>query len=839
MADKNTSGGAAPTGVPTEQVKLVLTVVSTFGVGSILVVIIGRLWTLAYFEYFGLTTADLEFSIDDFAFRSLEVLISLGLGGIGVLVAWHAKAVFKAAGLRSFLLEVAAVVGAVLFMFLSLGPCVDRWSWLAWPGILGVVSGIVLIFMIVLVADVWFGPEDERETPSEGQEEQEAPSEGQEAGLLKRLLEWLGGIRIVRAAIANLKRPVEWLGGIRVVPEEERETPSEGQEEQEAPSEGQEAGLLKRLLEWLGGIRIVRAAIANLKRPVEWLGGIRVVRAAIANWRKLLAGGMMVLLLFVYIPLVTGRLARIQAESDLKEGRLPVAILESMEAPLPSAIASDEPEFKSEPVRVILAQRQNTYVLDSTRCKAIGELKVEEIDGGTFVRDPNVCKVFAIPTSRLKSIEYRMVTGTPPSNDTSFSAQAVDPGEPLDVTVCTTGASDDEGIHCQEDHEEVSFYNTIWYKVSPVVAGTLLARATSLEADLEPIVAVWEGSEEGVVQPKVAPGSGPGGRACEASSDGDAVGTVANLKANKTYFVVIGTQDDQEGDFGVHIQFTTDGLFYSRDVEIDEDMQPEVQVECVDDRVELELREVDRTTYEWKALDAKPAEFFLTREEPDEKADFAEGSDAKEDRMPLALVGELEAYEERTLLAPVGVLEPGTWTLEVPDSFVGQVRPILTRTLQHDLVLAFADTSAPPLNDIRAQAALLLVIDPGKIRDKLGLEGLVIFEPKSHDPDALTFDPGEDPVSAAGELLEQAGISAEELKKLRVQIHVYPATEEERGALRTAAAMVRNQVAALGVTATVDQDACEGICICVFFRKRAYSISTASSEEAAAVGSTS
>jgi hypothetical protein len=268
LADNNTSSKAT-----TEQVKLVLTVVSTFGLGSILVVVVGRLWTIAYFEHFGLSAADLEFNIEDFAFRSLEVFISLVLAGAGVLLAWRAKPILRWAGFWFLLIEIALVAGAMVFMFLLLEPLIEWASWLTKTGILGIIGGIALILMIILVADIWFG------------------SEG---------------------------------GG-------------------KARGRRKKGGTPRALLVWL-----------------------------IVNWHKLIAACMMLGIVFVYVPFVTESLAKLQAEIDLEKGRLPAAFLAADED-LPVGVASDADPTKSVAVRVILTSSGNTFVLNSTTCKTIGE----------------------------------------------------------------------------------------------------------------------------------------------------------------------------------------------------------------------------------------------------------------------------------------------------------------------------------------------------------------------------------------------------------------------------------------------------------------------------------
>lgn len=721
----------------TEQVKLVLTVVSTFGLGSILLFIIGRLWTIAYFEHFGLSAADLEFSIEDFAFRSLEVLISLGLAGLGLLLAWHLKPTLQRFGPWVSVFAAFFVVGAVVLMLAGpLDWLVSQWPRLATiTGVLGVISGGVLIVMILLVADIWFGS---GESPKK-------PHDGENDGTLNAAIAWL---KINWRKLAC------------------RETTP-------APPDPGNPGTRREFIGWL-----------------TW------------NWHKPLAGFIMLGIVFLYLPLVTEELATIQAEIDLEKGRLPVAILETVKDPLPTVIASDADPNKSVAVRVILSQSQNTYVLNSTQCTAIGELetengelKVEKTEEGlTFARPPDVCKVFAIPTARLKSIEYVQVDGSPPSNDIRFLAEEVDLAEPFSTTVSTKGASDDDDINCRGG-KEAGFRNTAWYRFMPSTDGTVLATVKS-DADLEPVVGIWEELEEGILAKRAARGSGPDGRACETNFQGRVisakrVATIAKVQKEKHYLIAIGTQNDRGGALKISFEFAPGATFLFPKIPRDE--LPTITLPSIPGLVQMEVRDFDKTRFELVGSDDSPGEFSLV----------SEGNTVR--------FGEVEDQEDktsRTLLETEKVLDPGTWMLlNVPKDFVGQVR--LTTTKLPDVILAFADPSVPLLSDIRVQRALLLAIDEMSIRDSLGL-GRVIFDRLSVDPGALTPEEGDDDVTRARELLEEAGVADE----LAVQIQPEPQSEEELDLLLAAAEILRQQLLGIGLDVTIE--ACKDVCIRVF-----------------------
>lgn len=735
LADNNTSSNATA-----DQVKLVLTVFSTFGLGSIVIVIVGRLWTSAYFEHFGLSAADLEFSVEDFAFRSLEVLISLGLAGLGLILAWRAKSILPRLGLWVSLLEIAVVAGAVFFMFWLLELGVSWAPWLASPGILGIISGTVLIVMVFLAADIWFGP-----------------GENQEAG-----------------------------------------------RDEEHPE--------------------------TLKDVIGWLK---------ANWQRPLAAIMMMAIIFVYLPLVTRELAQLQAEIDLEEGRLPAAILESNMDPLPDAIASSTDPTRSNPVRVILTQSQNTYVLHSTECTTIGELEATTIRVGGFLppEAPDVCRVFTIPTRRLKSIEYLQVRGRAPANESALQPLEIDVAEEGSLHVFDSqGASDEEALKCEaesegrtesEDETKTHFFNSVWYEFAPATNGTVLTRAET--SDFEPAIGIWAAPQEESTNLEGVAGSGTGtGLACETASvpvsapgDGEdgadqrsknVVGVVANVQAGTRYLVSVGALDDRGGSGSVFFRFTPGGHFFNpaagtvtnQPVEdealLAEDLVP--RVEIVSDEVTaaatLKLWRLKPETYELQAFADIPV---------DDRDEFMRGEfvveSGEEQRKFLEKTSEGE--EQPPELTAEGLGE-GVWKLAEPEGFVGLA--LLNVTVHHpDLTLAFADTSDPPLKDGCVQRAILLVLEESSIREELGYEGNVIFDPESLDADCETSEAIEDATTSARRLLEEAGVEG----GFPIQIQV----EEERETLRDAAEIVQQRLLDIGLDAGIEP--CIDACIRVFF----------------------
>ena len=89
-------------------------IISSAGLASVLIVIIGRVWTKTYFDHFGLPSSGMEFSIYDFAFRSLEALISLVLGAIGFSAAWLNRRQLRKWGFFSAAIEALLVAAFVV-----------------------------------------------------------------------------------------------------------------------------------------------------------------------------------------------------------------------------------------------------------------------------------------------------------------------------------------------------------------------------------------------------------------------------------------------------------------------------------------------------------------------------------------------------------------------------------------------------------------------------------------------------------------------------------------------------------------------------------------------------
>jgi hypothetical protein len=737
--------------------KLVISVISAFGLGSIFVVVIGRLWTISYFDYYGLSTGDLEFGIEDFAFRSLDVFISLGLAALGIVVAWQARKILKRAGNWFMAVEIFFVVLlAWLMLEGGLDRVVDQMPWLAGPGRLGVISGIVLILMIFLIADIWFGPQ--------APEQPEGPK------------------------------------------------PREGTEQAK------------------GGEN------ANGDQTQGFLSELR------DHWYQVVAGIIAVGILTLYLPLTTDRLAEIQAKAILEQGRLPIAILETLEDPLPSAIASDADALRSNPVRVVLAESQNTYVLNSTQCKAIGELQVTEEDGGTIAANADYCRVFAIPTKRIKSIEYLFPAGIRPPNDSPALAEAVGLSEAFDDSVSTKDASDEKSIRCptptpepqQKGEEDVALFNSVWYKVTPDTKGALFVSARG-DSDLKLVVGIWEGSEEAELKAEPIAGSGSSGSACEtvgrvvqstpgpeteanttvtvaatpsatptgtmenAEPDSEkVVATMANLEPDKTYFIAIGSKEDRGGQVKVNVEFFS-GSYFATGADVASEMLPTIEIQSVEGRVQLELQEFEEATYDLlpfngsqsapkftlKLLDSKGSAYFVKANREDENGRTL--FDAR-------LSGRL-------------LLEPGTWRLTGLGDFKG-LATLRIITVQPDLVISFGDVPFSPVDEVLVQAALLLSIDTAEMGERLGLNEPVIVDPNTYDEGALTFlQPNEGEPLRASELLDRVA-GAEDLN---VEVVFDERVALLREAAETLEQQLVEQLGGTGIGVTVGN--CEEPCI--------------------------
>jgi hypothetical protein len=764
LADNSTSSKAT-----TEQVKLVLTVVSTFGLGSILLVIIGRLWTIAYFEHFGLSAADLDFSIEDFAFRSLEVLISLVLAGVGVLLAWHAKAILRWAGFRFLLLEIAGVIAAMAIMRWLLELLIEYQPSLYITGILGIVSGVVLILMIFLVADIWFGPE-----------------KADEAG-----------------------------GG------------------------GEHRGTPNALLVWLR-----------------------------ANWQKPVAAFIMLAIVFVYVPLVTQRLAKLQAEIDLEIGRLPAAFLESDED-LPVGVASGADPKKSVAVRVILTSGGNTYVLNSTTCKTIAEAAASIMlsEDGKFLRDENteVCKVFAIPTDRLTSVEYIQVDGIAPSNDSFGRPEEVSLEDAFAKNVSTKGA-ERRLIHCNLEAYEQQLnlddaaasskaelpdanpsstevdsrkFKTLWYLFQPVTDGTLkvTSKVPPKNARVNHAVGIWEDQPDG--PPKLLLGSHDG-LACLSESAADTQGkgereiaVIANVQQGTNYLVSLGSEKGVV-DATLMLEFNPRARYFNRspgaggaaasegvssgepapEGESEPDDEPssdagsvEVLVEADRAAVTVQLTALNAKTFKEEPL-SEDFELTLTAAAPEEDGP-GEGMQGKPSER-FGLVRDSDGAWTATNVSA------GTWTLIIRHKngkqFIGHVRVNVAKL--ETLVIALNDALGV---DGELQRALFLLANAATE----GFKG----EPVSVDSESfvqtvLMSDSGEEP--AAGESAQTEIQEIIEAAKLPEDFDVQIQIEGEEQALGKLADALAEEISQTGLQARVSdcqEDA--DVCFRIFRRAEA------------------
>lgn len=778
-------------------------VIGSLGLTTVLLVIIGRLWTTTYFDHFGLPSSGMEFSVYDFAFRSLEALISLLLGAIGFSVAWLMRGRLKRWGFITALVElcIAGLLVAWVFFFLAKLPD----SWLAFTGVLGLSNGLALAVMAWLGVDVWVGP---------GGGVDNWPKR-----LREPLVRWLGGhaekgvekgvekyVEKVRTAVEYVWR--KWLRGLLAG--------RWGGHVEKGVDEGAEEGMKKA------------------KTAVEYV------------WR-IIAVGMFLGVGFGYLPAASERLADIEAAADVARGRFAAAILESGD-PLPEAIASSADPRRSNPVRVILTQSENTYVLHSTDCTTIGELDVPiSVEDILPLEAPDVCKVFTIPTTRLMSIEYFQVSGKAPPNESMLRPIEVPLGdEPFEESFSSEGASDEEGqLRCKigptgdaEPGDEIrtDFFNSVWFEFTPSSDGAVLARVEA--ADFEPAVGIWT-APEGSADVQVVEGSGDNGFACETdvavitepSPDPgtkdqrkNVVGVVANVRAGTRYVVSVGAQENEGGLGSVLYEFTPGAYFFSPAIaatqaqvpELEtvpesetsllgavqapeaQDLVPQLEIPSGVGDATLELWRLDSKTYELQPL-ADISEHMLN--------EFLSG------RFVLESEERRSRYLERTTDGegqPIALiarrLAEGVWTLVAPERFVGLAR--LTSSVHPDLMLAFADTSSPPLSDTRVQSAVLLVLEESAIRGELGYEGNVIFDPESY-PRALEIPrETEDREFGARLLVEEAGF--EEGFPIQVQV------EEERQTLLDAAAIVEQRLLSIGLEASIEP--CADACIRVFFR---------------------
>ncbi len=516
------------------ELKTLIGVVSSFGVTSILVFIVGRIWTIAYFGHFGLPASGMEFTVNDFAFRSLEAMIAIVFGALVAGAAWFLQERLKTWGPR-----VAAVEFVVAFAFwgwIRLGPL--PLTLLAKTSVLGLFGGAALAAALWLTVDVWSGP----------------------------------GTRY---------RPGQSLAARR----------------------------LGRLLKWIG------------------LKGVRDDVAMLVVWR-VAASVMFLLITFSYVPYLAGHLAALEAKADVKTGQFAAAILEA-DFDLPPGIASPDDPTRSVPVRVILTRTQNTHVLHSTNCTTIGGLK----DPVSFTDvlqpgDPEVCRVFTIPTSRITSIEYLQVEGRAPSNQSALQPIEIGLSE-VTTTKSFDGkdASDEKTLRCSkavEGDKITHFFHSLWYEIRPASDGAVLVRVETKSEENEPevksSVGVWAVPDEESIAVETVKGSGETGDACASTMpQKNVVGVVANLTAGMRYLVSVGAfEKDQAGSGEVSVLFVPGGQYLRSS---DEDTLPTVETASGRAEVKLEVWELNETDYRLTTPSPAPA-FSLRSEETDATFEF-------------------------------------------------------------------------------------------------------------------------------------------------------------------------------------------------------------------------
>lgn len=724
-------------------------VLSSLGIATFLVVIIGRLWTTAYFEHFGVPSSSLEFSVYDYAFRSLEALISLALGAIGLSAAWLNRDWLRQRGMKSATFELA-LAGLLLFWVLWVLPRLDKGCY-APTGVLGLSAGLPLAAMIWFAVDVSEGP-------------------GQETGWGRRTRALLGVWPISRL-VANT----------------------------------------------------VYARVAAMR--LTW----RIVGVVL-----LLAVG------FGYLPTVSEKLAIMEAKADLATGELPAAVLEA-DSPLPRAIASDAKDAESHVVRILLTQSQNTYVLHSTQCTTIGQLDVPtrvEREGEFMPPEgPDVCKVLAIPTARLKSIEYLKVRGKAPANESRAHALQVGLDEQFSESVNTQGATDEEDEdpdHRLCERETARFHNSVWYAFQPATDGAVFVRAQT--ADFSPVIGVWEEPEPlGALKP-VTGSNALTGLACETNVgktnnevETNVVAAIAKVQGDTRYVAAIAAQGDKAGDVRVSFRFypgahllnpaaeskqarewsqRVAGIRYGSDLP---SAKLRSQVLAVTARgralsqlttATLKLWDFDRercelrspsTELEEATLVTEDTRYTLTRVSEDEEAPPA--------RFEATLCG----LQEKKPCA-----EPSYVEIEVDPTFVGLGS--VSMSIEPAVVLSLSGTAYMPLRDVRVQAALLLALQESAIRDSLGYGGEVVFDPECHEPEALPVgvaavdDVGDRELAARG-LLEEAGFP----EGFAIQIQV----EEETQLLADAAEIVRDRLVGIDLDPSIEP--CVDACIRLYF----------------------
>src|SRR5262245_2565909 len=129
---------------------------------SAFTVLLGRLWTTSYFQYFGLPVDDLTLDVQDYAFRTKEILLMLILASALIVgIVWRSddlgisgdtdRAFWSGYRIVWTVLLCLAVVFLVVFFVLTAAekPWIENnWRWLPVSiGIaLGISAGVIIAF---------------------------------------------------------------------------------------------------------------------------------------------------------------------------------------------------------------------------------------------------------------------------------------------------------------------------------------------------------------------------------------------------------------------------------------------------------------------------------------------------------------------------------------------------------------------------------------------------------------------------------------------------------------------------------------------------------------------
>jgi hypothetical protein len=831
-------------------------VAASLGLVPILIVVIGRLWTATYFRALGLPASGLDFTIYDFAFRSLEALICLMLGAIGLSAAWLNRRHLRRWGFWTAGLETVIVV-ILLLVAILLVPKLPS-DWLATTGLLGLFSGLPLAGMLWLAVDVWEGP---------GGGLRRWPRLGRRFALcttncsLALWHRWLRYVRLVRRGWRAIR--VAMRGG----PPPLGKKPPVGLVLQtrlrEHPAKNARYAfvLASRKLTGIG-----RAATAPWRRAwgrllgdswqpavsrVQFAKGRHLMGTAEARvrlaWRIVAVLGV-VAIGFVYLPRIAEKYASIEAIVDVETQRFKAAILLS-ETDLPATISSASDSKKSRELRVILSTSQYTYILHSTQCTAIGDfedttvLVAQVAPPGT----PDICRVFTIPTDRLLAIEYFQV-GRAPANDSFVLAKDIkltSESEPFANQFTSKHSSDEADLRCPQPQEDgvdgeeatdVLFRNTVWFGFTPPTSGAVLVRVVS--AEFTPITGIWRASDDRdatSVRLDEIVGSGHDaseerlGIACQLTSesigndDQEVVGVLGNVTAGTSYLVAVGATEDNEGDFRLTVQYfpnaiyvpvrsasqdspeptPTQGPAFERSLAFED---PTIEIPVGSGAVSLEIWRFDTADFQVKlrASSDRIGQFEMQPEsgQPVELRNRGNSSSLgpTESATEDGIVDEVAGVQSDGLILSAD-LDMGEWSLVSPPGFSGLVR--LSTSVYPDVLLSLEGVSDPSLSDACTQSALLSEIKASIELGTVDYRGdLVAPKPESC----------ENAESFSDLLAEDEGL-ADAIASVIVQVQ----SEGASSTLAAIAEATHDELLALGFQSSVE--GCTATCIRVAFQE--------------------